>query len=507
MKTTIKAILAAAAAIIPAAVTLAPAQAQHLRIGLREDPDILDPTLSRTYVGRIVYMALCDKLFDVNERLEVVPQLATGFRWESPTQLLITLREGVRFHDGEAMDAEAVRYSLNRHLTMQGSFRRSEIADMESVEVVDPRTVRITLKGPSASFLSALTDRAGMIVSPKAAEAAGRNFGTRPVCAGPFRFVERVAQERIVVERFREYWDAANIHFDRVTYLPIPDNTVRLANLQSGAVEFVERMEPDDMKTIQRNRNLRAVAVDELGYQGITINVANGERANTPFGRDARIRQAFELAIDRAAINQVVYEGMYTPTRQPFPPANPFHVRDFPATQRNVDRARALLREAGVTTPVQVEMTVPNNPDLRQVGEVIQSMVAEAGFSLTLRAMEFASSLQAAARGEFQTYLVGWSGRTDPDGNIYSFTRTGGGQNDGRYSNPEVDRLLDAARTELDIEKRRDLYAQAVRIAFGQDVGRIYLWHRKNVMAHTARLAGYRPISDGIIRLQGMRLN
>ncbi|MBR0678977.1 ABC transporter substrate-binding protein [Roseomonas eburnea] len=506
MKTTIKAILAAAAAIIPAAVTLAPAEAQNLRIGLREDPDILDPTLSRTYVGRIVYMALCDKLFDINERLEVVPQLATGFRWENPTTLLITLRDGVRFHDGEAMDAEAVRYSLNRHLTLQGSFRRSEISEVDRIEVVDPRTVRIVLKTPSASFLSALTDRAGMIVSPKAAEALGRNFGTRPVCAGPFRFVERVAQERIVVERFREYWDAANIHFDRVTYLPIPDNTVRLANLQSGAVEFVERMEPDDMATIGRNRNLRALAVDELGYQGITINIGNGERANNPLGRDARVRQAFELAIDRAAINQVVYEGMYTPTRQPFPPANPFHVRDFPPTQRNVERARALLREAGVTTPVQIEMTVPNNPDLRQVGEVIQSMVAEAGFNLSLRAMEFASSLQAATRGEFQTYLVGWSGRTDPDGNIYTFTRTGGGQNDGRYSNPEVDRLLDAARTELDVEKRRDLYAQVLRIAFGQDVGRIYLWHRKNVMAHTARLTGYRPISDGMIRLQGMRI-
>lgn len=506
MRASIKAILAAAAAIIPAVATVAPASAQHLRIGLREDPDILDPTLSRTYVGRIVYMALCDKLFDINERLEIVPQLATGFRWESPTQLLITLRENVRFHDGEVMDAEAVRYSLDRHLNMQGSFRRSEIADMERVEVVDPRTVRIVLKGPSASFLSALTDRAGMIVSPRAAEAAGRNFGTRPVCAGPFRFVERVAQERIVVERFREYWDAANIHFDRVTYLPIPDNTVRLANLQSGAVEFVERMEPDDMRTIQRNRNLRAVAVDELGYQSITINIANGERANNPLGRDARVRQAFELAIDRAALNQVVYQGMYTPTRQPWPPANPFHVRDFPPTQRNVERARALLREAGVTTPVQVELTVPNNPDLRQVGEVIQAMVNEAGFNLTLRAMEFASSLQAAQRGDFQTYLVGWSGRTDPDGNFFTFTRTGGGQNDGRYSNPEVDRLLDAARTELDLEKRKDLYAQALRIAMGQDVARIYLWHRKNIMAHSARLTGYRPVSDGMIRLQGMRL-
>lgn len=507
MKTPIKAILAAAAAILPVVATMAPAHAQHLRIGLREDPDILDPTLSRTYVGRIVYMAICDKLFDINERLEVVPQLAAGFRWEDPRTLLITIREGVRFHDGTTMDAEAVRYSLNRHLTMQGSFRRSEIADMEAVEVVDAKTVRIRLKAPSASFMAALTDRAGMIVSPRAAEAAGRDFGRAPVCAGPFRFVERVAQERIVVERFPEYWDAASIHIQRVTYLPIPDNTVRLANLQSGAIEFGERMEPEQMQIIRRARNLTAVAVDELGYQGITINVGNGERANTPLGRDARVRRAFELAIDRAAINQVVYEGMYTPTRQPFPPANPFHVRDFQPEPRNVERARALLREAGVTTPLAIEMTVPNNPDLRQVGEVIQAMVAEAGFTLTLRAMEFASSLQAAQRGEFQTYLVGWSGRTDPDGNIYSFSRTGGGQNDGRYSEAEVDRLLDAARTELDIEKRRDLYAQVLRLSLGRDANRVYLWHRKNIMAHSARLSGYRPVSDGMIRIQGMRLN
>ncbi|MBX6743759.1 MAG: ABC transporter substrate-binding protein [Acetobacteraceae bacterium] len=494
------------AAAVIAAGTISAAQAQNLRIGLREDPDILDPTLSRTYVGRIVYSALCDKLFDINEKLEVVPQLATGYRWDDPKTLTIRLRDGVRFHDGEVMDAEAVRYSLNRHLTMQGSFRRSEISGIEAVEVVDPRTVRIRLKTPSGSFLAALTDRAGMILSPKAAEAAGRDFGTRPVCAGPFRFVERVAQERIVVERFPEYWDAGRIHIQRVTYLPIPDNTVRLANLQSGAIEFGERMEPDDVKTVRGNRNLRVVAVEELGYQGITINIGNGPRSETPMGRDARVRAAFELSIDRDALNQVVYEGMYTPTRQPIPPANPYHIADFKPEPRNVDRARALLKEAGVTTPLTVEMTVPNNPDLRQVGEVIQAMVREAGFDLKLRAMEFASSLQAAARGDFEAYLVGWSGRTDPDGNIYSFTRTGGGQNDGRYSNPEVDKLLDAARAETDFEKRRDLYAKAIRIAFGQDHARIYLWHRKNIMAHSARLSGYRPVPDGLIRIQDMRL-
>ncbi len=481
------------------------AEAQNLRIALREDPDILDPTLSRTYVGRIVYMGVCDKLFDIDARLNPVPQLATGFRWEDPQTLLITLRQGVRFHDGEVMTAEAVRYSLDRHLNMQGSFRRGEMGNITAIEVVDPATVRIRLGAPNAAFIATLTDRAGMIVSPRAAEAAGRNFGTRPVCAGPMRFVERVAQERIVLDRFPEYWDAANIHVNRVTYLPIPDNTVRLANLQSGAVEFGERMEPDDLRAIQRNRNLRGVAVEELGWQSIQFNVGNGERS-APL-RDARVRRAFELAIDRTAINQVVYEGMFTPTRQPIPPASAFHLQNFAPPARDVNRARALLREAGVTGPLALEMTVPNNPDLRQVGEVVQAMAREAGFDITLRAMEFASSLQAAQRGDFQLYLVGWSGRTDPDGNIHAFMHTRGGQNDGKYSNPEVDRLLDAARVEGDMEKRRDLYRQALEIAVAQDAGRLFVWHRKNIMIHSTRLSGYQPIADGMIRLQGMRLN
>ncbi|MBK1658254.1 ABC transporter substrate-binding protein [Paracraurococcus ruber] len=484
----------------------AAAEAQTLRIGLREDPDILDPTLARTFVGRIVFASLCDKLFDINEKLEIVPQLATGHRWEDPRTLLITLREGVTFHDGEAMDAEAVRYSLNRHLTLQGSFRRGEINTMESVEVVDPKTVRIRLKEPSAPFLSQLTDRAGMIVSPKAAEAAGRNFGTRPVCAGPYRFVERVAQDRIVVERFPGYWNAQAVTIPRITYQPIPDNTVRLANLQSGALEMVQTIEPDDIKTVQRNPRLRVLAYDGLGYQSINFNLGNGPRAETPFAKDARIRAAFELAIDRAAINQVVYEGAWTVTAQPVPPSNPYHVRDFQPQPRDLATARALLRQAGVTTPVPVEMTIPNNPDLRQVGEVIQAMVKEAGFELKLNAMEFASSLQAATRGEYETYLIGWSGRVDPDGNTWTFIHTNGAQNDGKYSNPEVDRLLDQARMEQDMEKRRDLYARAFQIAIRQDRSRIYLWHAKNIVAHTARLSGFVPVPDGLIRPQGLRL-
>ncbi|WP_458093667.1 ABC transporter substrate-binding protein [Roseomonas sp. WA12] len=497
--------LALAAAIlagVPAVAQTLP----NIRIGLREDPDIMDPTLARSFVGRIVFASLCDKLFDINDKLEIVPQLATGHRWEDPKTLIITLREGVTFHDGERMDAEAVRYSLMRHLTMQGSFRRGEITDLESVEVMDPTTVRLRLKQPSSPFLSQLTDRAGMIVSPKAAEAAGRDFGARPVCAGPFRFVERVAQDRIVLERYPAYWNAANIHFNRVTFQPITDSTARLANLQSGTLEVAEVTSPSDVPSIRRDRRLSLATVDGLGYWNVIFNIGNGARAQSPIGQDRRVREAFDLAIDREALIQVVYEGLHTPASQPIPPASPMHVRDLRVAPRNLDRARALLREAGVRTPVPVDLMVANSPEQRQAAEVMQSMLAEAGFELRIVATEFASALQAGVRGDFQAYLNGWSGRPDPDGNSWTFMHSRGAQNDGKYSNPEVDVLLDGARTEADPAKRTALYAQAFRIALTQDHARAYLWHPKTIVAHTTRLQGFTLLPDGLIRLQNMRL-
>ena len=176
------ALLAATAALAPAP---AEAQGSHLRIGLAEDPDVLDPTLARTYVGRIVFASLCDKLFDIDEKLNVVPQLALSHETlDDGKQVIIRLRPGVKFHDGEPLDAEAVKFTLERHLTMHGSFRRPELAAVDKVEVVDPLTVKLVLKTPFSPLLSQLTDRSGMIVSPKAAKEAGDKFGLKPVCAG-----------------------------------------------------------------------------------------------------------------------------------------------------------------------------------------------------------------------------------------------------------------------------------------------------------------------------------
>src|SRR3954468_23893625 len=234
------------------ATLAAVANAQTLRIGLAEDPHILDPTMARTFVGRIVFAGLCDKLFDLDEKLNIVPQLATSYEWSSDNKTLtLKLRSGVTFHDGEKMDAAAVKYNLERHKNMQGSSRRGELAVVSSVEVADPSTVRVHLSAPFAPLLTVLTDRSGMMVSPKAAKAEGDKFGAKPVCSGPFRFVERVAQDRIVLERFPGYWNKAAIHFDKIVYLPIIDATVRLANLRAGQLDFIERMAASDVPSLK----------------------------------------------------------------------------------------------------------------------------------------------------------------------------------------------------------------------------------------------------------------
>src|SRR5207249_2700957 len=219
-------------------------------------------TLARTFVGRIVFAALCDKLFDIDEKLEIVPQLAAGYEWSADRKALtIKLRKGVTFHDGEKLDAAAVKFNLERHKTMPGSNRRGELAPVTSVDVVDPMTVRLNLGAPFAPLLAQLADRAGMMVSPKAAQAAGDKFGAHPVCAGPFKFVERVAQDRIVLERYPNYWNKGEIHFDRIVYLPIPDSTVRLANLRSGQLDFIERLAASDVPQLKSDTRFRIARI------------------------------------------------------------------------------------------------------------------------------------------------------------------------------------------------------------------------------------------------------
>jgi peptide/nickel transport system substrate-binding protein len=498
-----------AAAMLSAALTLAVgtslATAQTLRIALREDADLLDPTLARTYVGRIVFAGLCDKLFDIDEKLQIVPQLATGYEWADPKTLLIHLRSGVLFQDGEKLDAAAVKYSLDRDLTLPGSFRRSEVSAIDHVDVVDPETVRVVLKTPSGAFLAQLTDRAGMIVPPNAVAQEGKDFALHPVCTGPFRFVERVPQDHVTLERFPQYWDNQKIHFDKVIYQVIVDSSARLANLKAGAVDLAEYIVPTDAAAVKADPKLRLVVSDSLGYFGITNNVANGKAADNPYGRDARVRQAFGLAIDRSALVNVVFNNMNVPAVQAVPTSSPFYDADLKVPARDVAKAKALLAEAGVKTPVPLELMVANNPDTEQAAEVVQSMAAEAGFDVHIRATEFATTLTLSEQGQYQALMIGWSGRVDIDGNTYQFLHSHQANNVSGYTNPVVDRLLEEARGTPDVAQRKALYAQ-MWTQEQQDLPITYLWTPRNIVGMSAKLNGFRPVPDGMIRVQGLEM-
>src|SRR5712675_1332833 len=385
-----------------------------LRIGLAEDPDILDPTMARTYVGCIVFASFCDKLFDIDEKLNLVPQLALSHETsDDGKEVFIKLRPGVKFHDGEPLDAEAAKFSLDRHLTMPASFRKPELAAVDHVEVVDPLTIKIVLKTPYSPLVAQLTDRSGMMVSPKAAKEAGDKFGLHPVCAGPYKFIERVQQDRMVFETFADYWNKDNVFIDRVVFLPIVDATVRLANLKSGGLDLIERVLATDIKDVRSDSRLVLSTAPELGYMGLTINIANDKNKGA-LSQSEKVRQALDLSIDREAINQVVFNGEFTPGNQWVSPQHPYYQKSFPIRPRDIAKAKALLKESGATLPVAVDFMVPKGAENEAVAQVIQSMAAEAGFDLKIRLIEFATSLKQAQAGEFQAFLIGWSGRIDP---------------------------------------------------------------------------------------------
>ncbi len=267
-------------------------------------------------------------------------------------------------------------------------------------------------------------------------------------------------QDRIVVEKFADYWNKANVHIDRITYVPITDSTVRLANLKSGQLDLIERALATDLKDIRATRGLKLATAFELGYQGITINVGKV--------RQPRVRWARMPAFARPSRPRLTAKlfrrwcSTASSSRQPVGQSGQRLLPEERAVpKRDVAKAKKLLADAGVKIPVPVDFMVPNNPETRQVAEVVQAMAAEAGFEVKIRVTEFATSLKEAEAGNYQAYMLAWSGRTDPDGNIQSFATTGAPNNYSAYSNKDVDAALDEARTKNAMADRMAAYKRA----------------------------------------------
>lgn len=492
--------LSIAAAVMLA--TISSASAANLTVALQDDPDALDPALGGTYTGRIVFEALCDKLVDINGDLQIVPKLATEWSWnDANTELTFKLREGVVYHDGTPFDAASVKANIERMQTLPDSKRKAELSPIKSVEVVDATTVVLKLDAPFAPLLSVLTDRAGMMVSTSAAEAAGENFAAAPVCSGPFKFVERKARDTITLGKFADYWNAEAIGYDGIEYLILPDSTVRLSRLQAGDLDIAERISPTDLQTLKGDDRLALHESPGLGVSHLFINLRAD--SGSALAEHPELRQALELSLDRAAINQVAFNGAFTADNQMLTPLSPFHSKEHPMPARDLEKAKELIASTGVESP-EIEITYENSLTDGRVAQIIQAMAGEAGFKVNLLPLETTSAIERYQAGNFQLYIGNWSGRADPDPTLNTFFSTSGSQNLNGYKSAEIDEVLKSARSEVGQDQRMALYTKAAGILLA-DLPTIPLYHPSWFYGAKAGIDGINIYPDGLLRVTGLK--
>ena len=476
-----------------------------LRFGLDFDFETLDPARSGSYIERVVNSSRCDQLLNIDDQQNIVPELATAWEWsEDRLALTVHLREGVRFQDGAPMDADAVRANLERYRNAPYSFRRGELKPVVGEDVLDAHTLRIRLSAPYAPLLALLANRPGTMLSPRVLDAGADAIAANPVCAGPFVLLERVAQDHVTLARFPGYWNAAAVTLDRIEFRIMPDSTVRLLNLQSGQLDIANRLAATDVPAVEKDRRLRVATSSSLGFEMLSFNVAHGPASDQPFAHDVRIRRAFAKAIDRAGINDAVFEGRFIPSNQTEAPGSRWWDPAFPVPPRDLPGARALLAAAGVPHP-KLTLSVVNSPTDVQVGEVIQSMAAEAGFDVQLQKGEAVSQTDAASRGEYQAYMVIWSGRPDPDGNLSLWMRCGAPLNWTGWCSPAVEAALDRGAMATDEAGRKAAYHQAAELWMA-DLAYLPLYHFTWFWGLSEKVSGFVPRPDGLMRPVGLSL-
>lgn len=468
------ALLASSALTMPVAAQTPPGV---LVVGQVAEPQSLDPhavtavndfrILVNIYEGLVRYAP---------GTLEVEPALAETWEIsEDGTVYTFTLRDGVSFHDGSPLDAEAVVFNFERMLNEDhpyhgtGPFPLSFFfSSIETVEAVDARTVRFTLSAPYAPFLSNLAYPTGLIVSPAAVMQHGGDFGRNPAGTGPFRFGEWRSNEAVVITRNDAYWAEDGAELEAVIFRPITDSNTRVAEMLAGGIDLMVEVPPVALSQFQGGG---FSVVEQAGPHVwfLILNLREG-----PF-TDQRVRQAANYAIDKRALVEDILEGTAEIAAGPIPPAFAWAYDDsLEPYPFDPDRARALLAEAGQENPsVTFYVTEGGSGMLDPVamGTAIQADLAAVGFDVTIETYEwntFLGQVNPGLEGKADMAEMAWM-TNDPDTLPFLALRTdawpeAGGFNSGYYSNPEVDALLEAARVATDQDERARLYVEMQRI-------------------------------------------
>jgi peptide/nickel transport system substrate-binding protein len=482
----------------------APKKGGTLRVAFYIEAATMDPHLSGSKIDRQVYHNLYEPLVTLDVKLGIRPGLAESWTQPDPKTLIFKLRRGVKFHDGTDFNAEAVKWNVNRMKTEPKSVRKGELASVDTVDVIDSHTVKLNLRRPDAALLATLTDRAGMMVSPKAAQEKGPDLerDARGAGTGPFQFVEWVKDDHILLKRFDGYWNKqGGPYLDQIRYRPIPDDTVKLQSLQTGEIDVIDYIQPRDVAAAKADRNLAVVDVPSLASFGYQVNHTRPPFSSKP------LRQAVASALDLGQIVKGVWLNVGVPSNGPIPPTSWAYDDTIPPVKRDLARVKAKLAEGGQPNGFTFSLTTNNIPINVQEAEVMQAQLAEAGITMKIKLVDSAALLSDGNNKNFEMISYQWSGRPDPDGNIFQFFKTAQGisLNWSGISNARIDAILDKTREVSDRAERKKLYSELTRLLH-EEMPMVFIVHPIEPKAFSPRVQGYEPIPDGMMRFKDVWL-
>src|SRR5437867_2089515 len=486
------------------AASQTPKKGGTLRVGFYIEAATMDPHLSGSKIDRQVYHNIYEPLVTLDTKLGVKPGLAESWTQPDAKTLIFKLRRGVKFHDGTDFNADAAKFNFNRMKTEPKSVRKGEVASIDTVDVVDPFTIKINLKRPDAALLATLTDRAGMMVSPKVAQERGAELerNAKGAGTGPFEFVEWVKDSHLVIKRNEGYWNKqGGPYLDRVRYRPIPDDTVKLQSLQTGEIDVMDYVQPRDVAAVKADRNVVVVDVPSLADFAYQLN-----HTRPPFATKA-LRQAVAYSLDLEQIVKGVWLNVGVPANGPIPPTSWAYDRSIAPIKRDLARAKAKLAEGGQPQGFAFTMTTNNIPINVQEAEVIQAQLWDAGITMKIKLVDSATLISDGNSKNFEMISYQWSGRPDPDGNTYQFYKTtqGTSLNWSGISNREIDALLDRSREVASQTERKKLFSELTKI-LQDELPMVFIVHPIEPKAFSPKVQGYEPIPDGMMRFKDVWL-
>lgn len=475
-----------------ATLLLGSAFAQRLVVGQGADAVSLSPHNVNDQPSARVMSQIYDTLVVQTESLELEPGLAESWEQVDDTTWIFNIREGVTFHDGSALTASDVAYTLNRLRDPVTAAPASFIVGfIDTLEATDEYTVRLTTNGPFAPLLAHLAHTATSILSEAAVEAAGEDYGTSVVVGtGPFKFVSWQTASQIVLERNDDWWGGEVLPAE-VVFRPIVEGSVRAIELEAGGIDIAYALEPRDYLRLEDGSNPR-VTVDAI--ETLSTNYVGFNAAKAPFD-DVRVRQAINHALDVEAIIDAIYEGLGTPASGPISPQVFGANLELEGYDYDPERARELLADAGYSNGFNTTIWTNDNPLRIQIAEIAQAFLADIGVNVDIQVLEWGAYLDGTAAGNHDMFILGWVTVTaDADYGLYALfhsSQFGAAGNRTFWSSDRLDELLDLGRREADADARMEIYAEAQEIIAEQAP-----WIFLNV---TLEMNGWRDNVDGFV--------